>query len=140
MKKTDKKCSSKKSISSLAEEISKPVIENPEFKTPIINIETQNPPTESFQNLPNSQKQQATKPKDLRIPPTGSIISKTYRGQQVEVKVLENGFEYKGKLYKSISRVAMTITKRQISGYVFFGLSKWVRANFRPYRGVFAPF
>lgn len=124
MKKINKKCSSKKSISSLAEEISKPVIENPEFKTPIINIETQNPPTETLQNLPNSQKQQATKQKDLRILPEGSIISKTYRGQQIEVKVLENGFEYKGKVYKSISRVAMTITKRQISGYVFFGLSK----------------
>ena len=73
---------------------------------------------------PNPQKQQPTKPKDPRIPPAGSIISKTYRGQQVEVKVLENGFEYEGKVFKSISRVAMTIVKRQISGYVFFGLIK----------------
>ena len=124
MKKINKKCSSKKSISSLAEEISKPVIENPEFKTPIINIETQNPPTENLPNPSNLQEQQASKTKDSRIPPVGSIISKTYRGQQVEVKVLENGFEYKGKFYKSISCVAMTITKRQISGYVFFGLIK----------------
>ena len=46
------------------------------------------------------------------------------RVEEIEVKVLENGFEYKGKVHKSISRVAMTITKRQISGYVFFGLSK----------------
>ena len=124
MKKINKKCSSKKSISLSAEEISNPPIENPEFETPIINIETQNLPSENLQTPPNPQKQQATKPKDLRIPPEGSIISKTYRGQQIEVKVLESGFEYKGKVYKSISRVAMTITKRQISGYVFFGLSK----------------
>ena len=124
MKKTNKKCSNKKSISASVEEISKPVIENHELKTLVSNIETQNIPSETLQNLPNSQKQQISKPKDLRIPPEGSIISKTYRGQQVEVKVLENGFEYKGKFYKSISRVAMTITKRQISGYVFFGLSK----------------
>lgn len=124
MKKINKKCSSKKSISASVEEISKPVIENPEFKTPIINIETQNPPTENFQNLPKPLERQASKPKDLRISLEGSIISKTYRGQQIEVKVLENGFEYKGKFYKSISRVAMTITKRQISGYVFFGFSK----------------
>lgn len=124
MKKTSKKCSSKKTISASTEEISKPVIENHELKTLVSNIETQNPPIETLQNLPNSQKQQATKPKDLRIPPAGSIISKTYRGQQVEVKVLESGFEYKGKVYKSISRVAMTITNRQISGYVFFGLIK----------------
>ena len=124
MKKTNKKFSNKKSISASVEKISKPVIENHELKTLVSNIETQNLPSETLQNLPNSQKQQATKPKDLRIPPTGSIISKTYRGQQVEVKVLENGFEYKGKVYKSISRVAMTISKRQISGYVFFGLIK----------------
>lgn len=124
MKKTNKKCSNKKSISASVEEKSKPVIENYELKTLVSNIEPQNLPSETLQNLPNPQKQQTSKPKDLRIPPEGSIISKTYRGQQIEVKVLESGFEYKGKVYKSISRVAMTITKRQISGYVFFGLSK----------------
>ena len=124
MKKINKKCSSKKSISSSREEISKPVIENHELKILVSNIETQNLPSENLPNPSNSQKQQASKTKDSRIPPVGSVISKTYRGQQVEVKVLENGFEYKGKVYKSISRVAMTITKRQISGYVFFGLSK----------------
>ena len=45
-------------------------------------------------------------------------------GKTIEVKVLENGFEYEGKAFKSISRVAMTIVKRPISGYVFFGLTK----------------
>ncbi len=124
MKKINKKCSSKKSISSSREEISKYPIENSEFETPIINIETQNPPTENLPNPSNLQEQQASKTKASRIPPVGSVISKTYRGQQIEVKVLERGFEYKGKVYKSISRVEMTITKRQISGYVFFGLSK----------------
>ncbi len=62
--------------------------------------------------------------RDNRLPVPGSIITKTYRGKTIEVKVLENGFEYDGKVFKSISRVAMTIVKRQISGYVFFGLTK----------------
>ncbi len=62
--------------------------------------------------------------RDNRLPAPGSIITKTYRGKTIEVKVLENGFEYEGKVFKSISRVAMTIVKRQISGYVFFGLTK----------------
>ena len=68
----------------------------------------------------------APKPKerDSRLPAPGSIITKNYRGNTIEVKVLENGFEYEGKTYKSISRVAMEIVKRPISGYVFFGLSK----------------
>ena len=62
--------------------------------------------------------------RDRRLPKLGSIITKTYRGKTIEVKVLENGFEYEGKVFKSISRVAMTIVKRPISGYVFFGLTK----------------
>lgn len=64
------------------------------------------------------------KERDGRLPAPGSIITKNYRGNTIEVKVLEIGFEYQGKIYKSISRVAMEIVKRPISGYVFFGLSK----------------
>ena len=64
------------------------------------------------------------KERDSRLPAVGAVIKKTYHGQGIEVKVLENGFEYQGKTYKSISRVAMEIVKQPISGYVFFGLSK----------------
>lgn len=64
------------------------------------------------------------KERDGRLPAVGTVITKTYHGQTIEVKVLETGFEYQGKIYKSISRVAMEIVKRPISGYVFFGLSK----------------
>ena len=64
------------------------------------------------------------KERDSRLPAVGTVITKTYHGQPFEVKVLENGFEYQGKTYKSISRVAMEVVKRPISGYVFFGLSK----------------
>lgn len=79
--------------------------------SPIITKET------PLENLP-------VRPRDNRLPVPGSIITKTYRGKTIEVKVLDNGFEYEGKVFKSISRVAMTIVKRQISGYVFFGLAK----------------
>mgnify|MGYP000784778963 CR=1 FL=1 len=65
-----------------------------------------------------------SKEHDSRLPTVGTVITKTYHGQSFEVKVLENGFEYQGKIYKSISRVAMEIVKRPISEYVFFGLSK----------------
>ena len=74
-------------------------------------------PESTAENLP-------VRPRDNRLPAPGSIITKTYRGKPIEVKVLENGFEYEGKVFKSISRVAMTIVKRQLSGYVFFGLTK----------------
>lgn len=70
-----------------------------------------------LENLP-------VRPRDNRLPAPGSIITKTYRGKTIEVKVLENGFEYEGNVFKSISRVAMDIVKRPINGYVFFGLTK----------------
>ena len=79
--------------------------------SPIVQTET------TVENMP-------VRARDNRLPAPGSIITKTYRGKTIEVKVLENGFEYEGKVFKSISRVAMTIVKRQISGYVFFGLTK----------------
>ena len=74
----------------------------------------------------NSENVVAVVPKerDGRLPAVGSVLTKNYHGQTIEIKVLENGFEYQGKTYKSISRVAMEIVKRPISGYVFFGLSK----------------
>lgn len=124
MKKISKKRNIQESVSVLQEKTAKKDAQIPDVQHSVPNTEHKNLPAENLQNLPKLQEQQATKPKDLRIPPVGSIISKTYRGQEVEVKVLEKGFEYKGKVYKSISRVAMTITERQISGYVFFGLSK----------------
>ena len=66
----------------------------------------------------------STPNRDPRIPPVGTVLTKTYHGQTLEVKVLENGFEYQGKVYKSISRVAMEIVHHPISGYVLFGFTK----------------
>lgn len=75
------------------------------------------PEKTTLENLP-------VRPRDNRLPAPGSTITKTYRGKTIDVKVLDNGFEYEGKVFKSISRVAMTIVKRTVSGYFFFGLSK----------------
>jgi len=40
------------------------------------------------------------------------------------VIVLENGFEYQGRRYASLSRIASLITGTGWSGPVFFGLKK----------------
>lgn len=124
MKKICKKKIIQEAVSVLPEKSAKKELQIPDVQNSVSNTEHKKLPSENLPNPSNLQEQQATKTKDSRIPPVGSIICKTYRGQQLEVKVLETGFEYKGKVYKSISRVAMMITKRQISGYVFFGLSK----------------
>jgi hypothetical protein len=62
--------------------------------------------------------------RDGRLPMPGSFITKTYKGQRIEVKVLENGFEYQGAIYKNLSAVAKAVTGDHWNGYMFFGLKR----------------
>jgi len=65
---------------------------------------------------------QPSRMKDRRLPIPGSIIVKKYHGQKLMVKVLENGLEYNGVIYRSLSGVALAITGQHWNGYAFFGL------------------
>lgn len=60
--------------------------------------------------------------RDRRIPMPGTIISRDYKSQRIEVKVLENGFEYERLVYPSLSAVAKTVTGSHWNGIQFFGL------------------
>ena len=60
--------------------------------------------------------------RDGRLPIPGTIITKNYKGTMLQVKVLDNGFEYKGTFYKTLTKLAGQITGAHWSGYVFFGL------------------
>ena len=62
--------------------------------------------------------------RDGRLPMPGSFIVKTYKGNRIEVKVLEDGFEYQGALYKNLSAVAKAVTGDHWNGYMFFGLKR----------------
>lgn len=55
--------------------------------------------------------------------PTGKILSRSYKGQQIEVSVLDNGFLFDGKLYASLTAIAKAITGSHCSGRAFFGLT-----------------
>jgi hypothetical protein len=61
---------------------------------------------------------------DHRLPLPGTVITRTYKGQTLQVKVLANGFEYAGEVYKSLSAVARAITNQHCNGYHFFRLAK----------------
>jgi DUF2924 family protein len=61
---------------------------------------------------------------DPRRPLPGSVLSRTFRGQTVEVQVREDGFEYQGQLYGSLSAIARAATGTRWNGLVFFGLGK----------------
>jgi hypothetical protein len=60
--------------------------------------------------------------RDKRIPIPGSSIIRTYKDQKLEVKVLENGFEYDGKIFKSLTMVTKVITGSNWNAFNFFKL------------------
>lgn len=60
--------------------------------------------------------------RDLRLPIPGTVITKDYKNQAIEVKVLEKGFEYQGRPFRSLSAIAKEITGAHWNGYLFFDL------------------
>jgi hypothetical protein len=60
--------------------------------------------------------------RDKRLPIPGTIIRKAYKDQEVRVKVLEKGFEYNGKFYRTLTAIAQELTGAHWNGYSFFNL------------------
>ena len=58
-----------------------------------------------------------------RLPPAGSVLTREFKGRQVAVKILDGGFEYEGRVFRSLSGVAREITGVSWNGFVFFGLN-----------------
>jgi hypothetical protein len=61
---------------------------------------------------------------DDRLPPPGTILTRKYKGQVLQVKVLPHGFEYEGEIHNSLSAVAKAITGSHTNGYLFFRLGR----------------
>ena len=59
-------------------------------------------------------------PIDHRLPPPGTILTRPYKGQQLHVQVLTEGFAFAGRVYSSLSAVAKAITGTPLNGYHFF--------------------
>ena len=59
-------------------------------------------------------------PIDSRLPPPGTILTRPYKGQQLHVQVLTEGFAFAGRVYASLSAVAKAITGSHCNGFHFF--------------------
>lgn len=59
---------------------------------------------------------------DVRLPRPGTAIVRKYKGRQLRVLVLANGFEHDGKHYGSLSAVAKAVTGTHCNGFRFFKL------------------
>ena len=61
---------------------------------------------------------------DARLPMPGCLVVKKYKAQTIVVKVLNEGFEYDGRRFASLSAIAGEITGTRWNGFAFFGLEK----------------
>jgi hypothetical protein len=55
-------------------------------------------------------------------PIAGTRLVREWKGVEQTVTVRDDGFEYQGRPYKSLSAVARQITGTRWNGLVFFGL------------------
>ena len=58
----------------------------------------------------------------------GTKLVREWHGRAHTVSVLDDGFEYEGERYRSLTRIARRITGVHWSGPLFFGISKRRRA------------
>jgi hypothetical protein len=56
---------------------------------------------------------------DDRLPPPGTILTRPYKGQTVQVQVLQSGFAYQGQVYPSLIAVAKAVTGSHCNGFYF---------------------
>jgi hypothetical protein len=56
----------------------------------------------------------------------GTILLRQWKGQRHSVTILEEGYGYDGKTYKSLSQIAREITGSRWNGPAFFGFRKGV--------------
>jgi hypothetical protein len=57
-------------------------------------------------------------------PIAGTRLIREYQGIEHCATVLANGFEYRGRPYKSLSAIARAITGTRWNGWVFFGIRR----------------
>jgi hypothetical protein len=61
---------------------------------------------------------------DERVPPPGTVLTRMYRGQAYHVVVRDDGFEYDGQVFRSLSAIAKLITGSHWNGLLFFKITK----------------
>jgi hypothetical protein len=74
------------------------------------------------------RKERATRQK-RDAPITGTRFVRDWNGHHCEVIAVHNGFEFEGRIYRSLTAVAKAITGTHWNGRIFFGLEKRGKAK-----------
>jgi len=70
---------------------------------------------------PSNRNEGTSKPAEPRLKP-GARLVREWRGRTHTVMALDDGFEFEGRLYRSLTQIAREITGAHWSGPRFFGL------------------
>jgi Protein of unknown function (DUF2924) len=62
--------------------------------------------------------------RDVRLPASGSLLTRRLHDRQIVVKVLADGFEFESRHYRSLSAIAREVTGTRWNGMLFFGLTE----------------
>ena len=62
--------------------------------------------------------------RDWRLPVPGTLLTRRVGNRNIVVKVLDDGFEYESRRYRSLSAIAREVTGTRWNGLLFFGLAE----------------
>ena len=79
-------------------------------------------PPRSFYRKLEGKEDPPPSPRDERLPAVGRVLHREYRGCVLRVTVLEQGYEYDGRQYTSLSSIAYQVTGTRWNGFAFFRL------------------
>ena len=71
---------------------------------------------------PKSEPEAPARERDPRLPKPGDLITRTFQDKEIRVQVLDAGFLYDGKTWRSLSAIAKEVTGTSWNGFLFFGL------------------
>jgi len=70
-----------------------------------------------------------SRPRDSRLPIPGTVLTRQFNNRRIVVTVLEDGFEYQSKRYRSLSAIAREVTGTRWNGLSFFALAERCHAR-----------
>lgn len=68
---------------------------------------------------PERQNRKCDKPRELAI---GTVLTRHWKGREIRVRVIDQGYEWNNTRYKSLTALAEMITGSHWNGRIFFGL------------------
>jgi hypothetical protein len=80
------------------------------------------PTTSASVVLPAAKLDVADTLADSRLPAPGNVVVRKYKGLEIRVLILADGFEYQGQRFRSLSAIGKLVTGSHVNGFRFFKL------------------